>query len=424
METAKAGFRPTFPTAPFADPAVQDLREAARERFEELGLPGRREEDWRFINLGAVRTTSYRPGDRARFDVSPWKLSDGPTLVFVNGRLDRELSDLEDLPEGLTVGSLAEALADPATGASAHVGSMAHYGNQPFVALNTAQELEGAFIHVAAGTRADAPIHVVSAAVGDHTTAYPRTLIMAEEGARAHVVETFISEGRTFSCPVTEVAVAAKAEVRHTRLQEEHTTASHLGTVAAALESEASYHLSSLSLGAALARVDVSVKLMGSGAHASLDGLALVSGTRQGDHQVRIDHAVPECTSNQRFRSVLDDASRSVFTGRIVVAEGAHGTDANQSSKSLVRSDDAVAFNNPQLEIYNDDVRCTHGSTVGRLDEEALFYLRARGLDLEAARGLLTLAFAAEVLDAIGEESIRDRVGSLLTSRLGPERDR
>ncbi|MCD4749686.1 MAG: Fe-S cluster assembly protein SufD [Thermoanaerobaculales bacterium] len=414
-------FQPTFSKPAHANPSIQALRAAARTRFEALGFPTRRQEAWRFVNLGAVITTEFAPERPGTIDVTPWSLPESLTLVFVNGRFDPERSNLTQIPPGMVIKTLADALEDDKGVAQSHLGTSAAFDDHPFVALNTAQDLEGAFIHLLPGTDVEKTIHILYAGAGKNTVSYPRTLIVAESGARANIVESYVSEDQSLSCPVTEVAVAQDASIHHTRLQEEHLSANHLGSVAVNLGSNAAYQLSSINLGAAVARIDINVSLNGAGADASLDGLTLVGGTRQGDHHVRIDHKVGECTSTQRFRSVLDDESRAVFTGRIVVAEGAQGTDANQSSKSLVRSSDAVAFNNPQLEIYTDDVRCTHGSTVGRLDEEALFYLRARGIGRAEAEGLLTLAFAAEVLDAIPSKEIRTRLENLITTRLGTE---
>ena len=262
------------------------------------------------------------------------------------------------------------------------------------MALNTAQDLEGAFVHLERGVSLQPPLHIVYAATGDNTVSYPRTLVVVEDGAEANIVESFVGDDGFLTCPVTEIAVGPRATIHHTRLQEVSRTAFHLGALAVDLERQASYSLSSVSLGAHLSRLDIVARLSGEGARASLDGLTLVNDRRLGDHHVRVEHKVGDCTSAQRFRSVLSDRGRAVFTGRIVVAENAQGTDANQSSRSLVLAPDAVALNNPQLEIYADDVRCTHGSTVGQLDEEALFYLQARGIGSQEAKRILTRAFA------------------------------
>jgi Fe-S cluster assembly protein SufD len=246
--------------------------------------------------------------------------------------------------------------------------------------------------------------------------------VVVEQDARVTLVEGFAGTGDTLSCPVTEIFVGPNANVKHVRLQEEDRRAHHLGAVGTRLERDANYALTSVFMGGDVSRVDLFVDLVGPGAHAALDGLTLGRERQHGTHQVRLRHLVPDCTSEQRFRSVVADRSHAVFTGRIVVAQDAQKTDAIQSSRALLLSDTAVATNNPQLEIYADDVKCTHGSTVGELDAEALFYMRTRGLSREAAEALLTIAFAAEVLEAIPVESIRTRLETELGHRLGGER--
>ncbi|MEN8163095.1 MAG: Fe-S cluster assembly protein SufD [Acidobacteriota bacterium] len=413
-------FRPDLEGSAHASPVLASLASQARDRFQELGFPSRRDEDWRLTSLVSVTNSAFSKAPAAAISTERWSLPEAVTLTFVNDRL---ISDgaVGMLPAGATIMSLMSAAEKQPDLIEKHLGKLASFDDQPFVALNTTQGLEGTLIHLAPGTTFDRPLNIVYATTGDDVVTYPRTLIVAEEGARATVVETFVGDGKTLMCPVTEIAVGPKASLSHTHLIELTPEGSCVGSVSAAVEEHAAYSLSSVSLGGSLARTDIRVGLNGEGADATLDGLTLVGGSDQGAAHVVVEHKLPNCTSTQRFRSVLDDRSKAVFTGRIIVAEDAQKTDARQSSRSLLRSPDAVAHNNPQLEIYADDVRCTHGSTVGQLDEEALFYLRARGIDRLTAQGLLTLAFASEVLEGIPVEALRSRLEKMLMARLGPE---
>lgn len=372
------------------------------------------------MSLAPVTNSAFSKAPAATINTDHWSLPEAVTITFVNDRLVGT-GAIDNLPPGVTVMPLGSAAASHPDLIEKHLGSLATIDDQPFVALNTAQGLEGTLIHLAPGAKLDRPLNILYATSGDDIVTYPRTLIVAEEGSKATVVESFVGNGKTLTCPVTEIAVGPKASLSHTRLVELTPEGSCVGSVSASVEERATYRLSAVSLGGSLARTDLRVALNGEYADTTLDGLTLVGGSDQGAAHVVVEHRVPNCTSTQRFRSVLDDRSKAVFTGRIIVAEDAQKTDARQSSRSLLRSPDAVAHNNPQLEIYADDVRCTHGSTVGQLDEEALFYLRARGIDRSTAQGLLTLAFAAEVLDGIPVETLRSRLEDLLMTRLGPE---
>ncbi len=416
-------FQPDLAGSIHASPILASLGSEARERFNELGFPSRRDEDWRLTALTPVTGHPFSRAPEATTATERWTLPDAVTITFVNDRLVGGSAE-NDLPAGITITALSSAAQSQTQLIEEHLGRLASFDDQPFVALNTAQSLEGALIHLAPGAILDRPINIIYATTGDDVVTYPRTLIVAEENAKATVVETFVGDGRSLICPVTEIAVGPSATLQHTRLIELSAEGSCIGSVSATVERNAAYRLNSAGLGGSLARTDIRVGLNGKGADATLDGLTLVGGKGQGITHVVVEHRVPNCTSTQRYRSVLDDRSKAVFTGRIIVAEDAQKTDARQSSRSLLRSSDAVAHNNPQLEIYADDVRCTHGSTVGQLDEEALFYLRARGIDRLTAEGLLTLAFASEVLEGIPVEAIRSRLVDQLMARLGPEAGR
>jgi len=417
---ATPAFRPTFEPGHRESTAMKVLRSRAWERFSETGFPTPREEAWRFTNLRKLVDTPYEPAPRTETDVSASRFAGFDTLVFVNGRFDERQSTIGDLPSGaryLPLGAAREHFADLV---DKHLGRYAAIDGQTFAALNTAQDHEGVFMHLAPGTVLDRPLQVVYATSSETTASvtYPRTLVVGEEGAEATIIESFTGDGASLSCPVTEIVLGPGAVIRHVRLQDESPENRHMATVAAHLERDARYSASMLSLGGLQVRLDISAILAGQGADASLFGLSHTADTQHVDHQVRIEHLVPDCTSRQVFKSILDENSKAIFTGRIVVAEDAQRTDAKQSNCNLLLSEQALAQSNPQLEIYADDVRCTHGSTVGRLDDDALFYLRSRGLDKQVAEQILTWAFASEVIDTIPVDEVRVRLANQLRTRL------
>jgi Fe-S cluster assembly protein SufD len=248
---------------------------------------------------------------------------------------------------------------------------------------------------------------------------FPRALVVAGGASRAQVIETYAGDGGfSLTAPLTELVVSPGAVLEHVRVQDQGLDTSHVAVVAAAVERDARLASHAFSLGAALCRTDVSVVLEGEGATATLNGLSLVTGAQHVDTALKVRHACPHTSSRELYKGILDGSGRAVFTGRIVVEEGAQKIDALQSNRNLLLSDRATVNSNPQLEILADDVRCTHGSTVGRLDDDALFYLRARGLDLEAARSLLTWAFASEVVNGVGFEPLRSSLARAVLARL------
>jgi len=412
-------FRPAFPPADTVPAGLRELAAGAREHFESRGFPSRTDEDWRLTRLDPIVGTAFEPAPETGFDVTAFELPGVDAVALVNGRPAPEIAP-QNLPDGVTLIDLATAAEQRSELIAPVLGSIARFESNAFVALNTAQHLGGYLLHLDAGIALDRPLHVISTTTGPGTAAYPRLLIVAGPGARATVVETHHGGAGTLSVPVTEIVVGEGASIAHVRTVE-CDGGSFIGTVAVRVDARGAYALSTAGLGGVLSRTDLRVSLMGEGADASLDGLMLTGGEEHGAIHVAVEHGVGNCTSSQRFRSVLDGKSTTDFTGRIVVAEDAQNTDARQSARALLRSREAVAHNNPQLEIYADDVRCTHGATVGRLDDEALFYLRARGIGLETARGLLTLAFAAEVLGNIPVETVRERLEERLARSLGPE---
>ena len=407
---------------------LQDLRQRGRERFATFGLPSRRQEEWRFTRLKGIEEEIFQPPDvvASRIDISPWRVSDAHLLVFIDGIFSPDVSEVSDLPDGVVVSNLVLATASNSKAVTEHLGSLAGLERHPFAALNTALVADGAFIHLPAGVEMERPIQLVfvSGSEGRPTLSAPRILIVAEAASRATVVEQYLGDGgASLSCPVSEIVLAEDSVLDHVVVQEEEISAHHLAVRQITLAAASRYSAQTLSLGGALTRSDIGVVLDGEGVEASLDGLYLADGAQQADTHLTVRHARPNCNSHQLYKGILAGSARAVFNGRIIVDQDAQKTDANQSNRNLLLSDSATVHSNPQLEIFADDVRCTHGSTVGRLDEEAVFYLRSRGIARDEAIRLLTLAFAGEVLERVPVEELRGRLEHVIASRLAAMTD-
>jgi Fe-S cluster assembly protein SufD len=355
-------------------------------------------------------------------ELDPFLFAECHTLVVENGRLRPELSRLGALPRGVVVAGLAEARARHPELVEPWLGKLARFDEQPFVALNTAQHADGAFVWIPKGVRVEQPIHLLLVGRPEERAIafFPRNLIVAGESSEATVVEQFVTvgEGRYLTVPVTEVALAANAVVDHYKLQRESTEAYHLASLHVRQDRDSNFSSHSISWGADLARNDVHANLAGEGCEATLNGLYMVEGTQLIDHHMRVEHAAPHCDSHELYKGILEGRSRAVFNGRIFVHKGAQKTDAKQTNRNLLLSKQAVCNSNPQLEIFADDVKCTHGSTVGQLDETAVFYLRSRGIGEEAAKSLLTFAFAVDIVERVRVPAVRRELEEFLFRRL------
>jgi Fe-S cluster assembly protein SufD len=398
------------------------LREAALLRARERGLPAAGDEEWRFTRLPALARQTFGPPDPAAASkateaiVAPWRLAGSSTeLVFVDGIFAPGLSRL-GATRGLTVGSLRDRAE---TGAfPPDLGRLSTRGHV-FSDLNTAFFEDGAVVEVEAGAAVSDPVHLlfVSGPTAKASVSYPRTLVGLGEGSEATLVETHAGSSG-LACPVTEIRVGGNARLRRFQLQDGADDASHLSAFAARLERHARLQDFSLSLGSALARQDLDVLFAGEGGEAQLDGLLFADGGRTSDTHLLVDHAPPHCTSRELYKAIVAEKGRAIFSGKVMVRKGAAQTDAAQQSRSLLLSKEALVHSIPQLEILADDVKCRHGATSGQLDETALFYLRSRGLPEAGARGLLTVAFAAEMLQRIPAGPLRERFGARLLARL------
>jgi Fe-S cluster assembly protein SufD len=346
----------------------------------------------------------------------------GIKLVFVNGHFAPELSSTAKLPEGVKVMSLAAALASDTALVEKHLFRHARADANAFTALNTAFFQDGAFIYVPAGETVTEPIQLlyVSTAKDDGATAHLRNLIVAEKGSQVTVIESFVSlsDSSYVTNSVTELVAGENAIVEHLKLQDEGQRAFHIATVAAQFGCASNVVTHSIALGAKLSRTNIYANLAGEGLECIHNGLYLTRGEQLADHYMIVEHAQPRCASHEYFNGILADKSKGVFHGRILVQPGAQKTDAKQTNKNLLLSDDATADTKPQLEIYADDVKCTHGATIGQLNDESIFYLRTRGISLETARRMLIHAFAGEIIDRVRCTPVREELDKLVWERL------
>lgn len=406
---------------------LRQLRHQAIDRFATLGFPTLKMEEWRFTNVAPIARTEFNlapeRGGIVLGDLAPYRYADSIQLTVVNGHLVPEFSDLRCLPEGVIVCSMAESLASHAEKIDEYLGKYAGFENHAFVALNTALFRDGVFVSVPKGVVVERPINLVNIArpTGDQPVAmFPRNLFVASESSQVTLVEQFatVGEGPYLTSPVTEIVVEDNATVDHYKLQRESSDAFHMATFQIHLGRDGNFSSHSISWGGGLVRNDVNAVLDGEGSEATLNGLYMVEGNQLVDNHMRVDHAQAHCDSHELYKGILEGKSRAVFNGRIYVHEGAQKTDAKQTNRNLLISRDAVCNSNPQLEIFADDVKCTHGSTVGQLDDLAVFYLRSRGIGEEAARSLLTYAFAADIVERIKVQPVRQDLEEFLFRRL------
>jgi Fe-S cluster assembly protein SufD len=405
------------------------IRKAAIDRFAELGFPTTRLEAWKFTNVAPIANTQF---EAARYELSvaiEEKLKASPyadlgcsRLVFLNGTYSPELSSLAGLPKEVRAGSLAGALAGSDPSLEPHLGRYANFQDHAFVALNTAFMEDGAFLEIPKGLVVEQPIYLlyVSTAGGQPTVSYPRNLILVGRESQVTLIEGHLglTEGVYLTNAVTEVVVGENAMVNYCRLQHESERAYHVATLQVHQERSSNVTTHSISFGAALTRQDVNAVLDGEGGECLLNGLYVVNGRQHIDNYTTIDHAKPHASSREVYKGVLDGKAAGVFHGRIIVRKDAQRTDAKQSNRNLLLSDDATVNTKPQLEIYADDVKCTHGATIGQIDREAVFYLRSRGIAHDEARSMLTYAFANEIIRQVNFEPMRARLTDTLFARL------
>jgi Fe-S cluster assembly protein SufD len=439
-------YRDDFQRQPAGPDWLQTLRAHGLARFETLGFPTTKNEDWHFtsvapiaerafrlasivdlaVDAGDRRGGSRRKGDatnsagatgshleRFKFGENDWH-----TLVFVNGVFCEDLSSYAGVSGGVRITSLARAIQSSGETLQRHLGSVAKFDQHTFTALNTAFIGDGAFIELQPEAIVDKPIHLLFLSDGDGVS-HPRNLVIAGRHSRAVLVESYVSlrDSEYFTNAVTEIAVGEGAHIDHYKIQRESESAFHVGTVQARESRDSRLHSFSFATGGSLARTNIYTSLDGDAATCTLNGLYLTDGTQHIDNQTSIEHIAPNCPSHEVYKGVLDGRSHGVFNGKVYVHPEAQKTDGKQSNNNLLLSPNARVDTKPQLEIFADDVKCTHGATVGRLDDVAMFYLNSRGIGRDTARTLLTYAFAADVLETIELEPIKRELEKMVLAR-------
>ena len=421
-----------------ADPVwLTRIRREALERFDQLGFPTTSDEDWRFTSVTPIADTVFAlepegvsNGTVTRTDLAAfeWDGDRAATLVFVNGRFAEEISDVGSLPPGVRVESLARAIRGSSGSAvESHLTRAAAGTRNPFTALNEAFLSDGVFLFVPKGSVVGAPIHLVFLSAGQTTPtmAHPRVLAVLGANSEAAIVESYGGlggGGRYLTNAVTEIVAGESATLRHYKVQREDPASFHVAAMYVRASKDATIECHSISFGGSLVRNDVNVVLDGEGGHCTLNGLYMADGTRLVDNHTTIDHARAHCASREVYKGILSGHARAVFNGKIVVRPDAQQTDAKQTNKALLLTEDAQINTKPQLEIFANDVKCTHGAAIGQIDDEAIFYLRARGIGEGDARRMLVRAFAGDVVNQMPLEPLRARIDHELVRRLPESR--
>ena len=419
-----------FETASHPPKWLAPLREAGIASFADQGFPTLHDEDWRFTNVAPIVKLPFHLAGEVAVNGAESRVIDesvfvklaGQRFVFVNGFFSAQLSRLKPVSGSARIESLAAALAKDPTLIEKHLGKYAHTANNTFAALNQAFFSDGAFIFVPAGVEVAEPVSLIYISSAKHSgeAILPRNLIVAEANSKLTVVESYISTANVayLTNAVTELVAGDNAAVEHIKLQDEAAAAFHIATIAGEFGRASNVSVHSFALGAKLSRTNIRTKLAGEGLECILNGLYLTRGEQLADHHMIVEHAQPHCASHEYFNGILDDKSKGVFHGRIYVHQAAQKTDAKQTNKNLLLSDDATANTKPQLEIYADDVKCTHGATIGQLNDESIFYLRARGIPEKTARRMLIHAFAGEIIERVKCEPAREVIDRLVWDRL------
>lgn len=412
--------------------SIHALRRNAIAWFNEMGFPTTKNEEWRFTNIAPIVKTNFKPALRyasdqvALKDIEPFVFHGTNRLVFINGHFSKELSSVSLLPKGAIVESLAVALKDYPELVGKHLAKYSKYDENAFTALNAAFLKDGACIYIPDSIVLEQPVHLlyVSAGSEDAVASHPRNLIVTGKHSQLSLVESYVclTDDSYLTNAVTEIVLGEHSVVEHDKLQIESEKAYHVGTIHVYQQGKSNYTSNSISFGGSIARNTITAVLDAEGSECTLNGLSLATHQQLVDNHTTIDHAKPHCNSHELYKSILDGKSKGVFNGKIFVRKDAQKTDAKQTNKTLLLSDEATIDTKPQLEIFADDVKCTHGATVGQLDAEQIFYLRSRGIALTTAKDILTFAFAGDVVARVHIEPLKEQLEALIHARLGEGR--
>ena len=430
-------YRLDFQRQPTAPDWLQSLRAQGMARFEALGFPTTKNEDWHFTSVAPIAERTFHTAMTSRAGISSEGSTAGMvaradlrrftfgqpswhTLVFVNGEFSEDLSSYAGLGDKVRVSSLAKAIRSGTERLERHLGKIATFESHAFTALNTAFIQDGAFLELQADAVVEEPIHLLFVSEGEgEAISHPRNLIVAARNSRASIIESYICirDNCYFTNAVTEISLGEGARIDHYKIQRESEKSYHVGTTQIRQARDSQLHSFSFAVGGSLARTNIYTSLDGDAATCTLNGLYLTDGKQHIDNQTSIEHIAPNCPSHELYKGVLDGHSHGVFNGKVYVHPEAQKTDGKQSNNNLLLSPTARVDTKPQLEIFADDVKCTHGATVGRLDEMAMFYLNSRGIGRETARTLLTYAFAADVLETIELEAMKTELEKMVLAR-------
>jgi len=393
-----------------------EYRKSALESFTKQGIPNRKSEEYKYCKIDLILKDEFTINSSKTITKAQLTealiLKEAVTIVVVNGILNEELSALKNLPKGLIVCSLKEAAEKHSIVFEKHYSKYADVTADPFIALNTAITIGGAFIHIEKNAVIELPIHIIHASTANENSIInPRNLIVIERSAQAKIVESFVtidSTAKIFNNALTEIFVDENTVVQHDKIQEENDLGNLVSTTQVHQEKQSVFTTHTITLSGSFIRNNLNIVLNAQNIESHLNGLYLTSGHQVVDNHTLVDHKIPNCNSNELYKGVIDGASTATFNGKIFVRKDAQKTNAFQSNKNILLSDDSTVNTKPQLEIYADDVKCSHGTSTGKLDEEKIFYLRARGLSEASAKKLLMLAFASEVLNTIELEPLRE----------------
>ena len=418
---------------------VRERREQASRRFAEVGFPNTRQEDWRFTNVAPIADAKFALANGAFAQapslIAAVKVPGALTLAIVNGQFAAGLSDLSAMPKGVRIAGLRDGARDGTDGLEQHLAKVFSIDTHPFAALNTSHLDDGVAIFVTSGAAIETPIHIVTVTGSDSpsgalakedgkpVTAHPRVLVVAGANSQVRIAQTFIGAADSvyFNNAVAEVVVGEGAIVDFYTDQRESLQAYHVANIQAHVGAKGVFASHAFSTGAKIQRHDIGIGLKGEGADCTMNGVYLADGERLLDTHTSLDHAMPHCTSHEIYKGILAGKAKAVFNGRIIVRIDAQKTDAKQTNRALLLSDEATINSNPQLEIFADDVKCTHGAAVGQLDEEAMFYLQARGLTRVEARDMLLHAFAGEVLEGLKIPALREQIETTFFTKLAED---
>ncbi len=415
---------------------VQSIRQKAIEKFAELGIPVRKNEEYKYSNVQKL----FQETINLRVVEGPYKIAsvekylipnlDAHIVVLVNGFFSEELSSLKNLDKKVVVSSLQKAFEKQPELIEKHFSTCADINSDAFIALNTAYAAGGVFINVPDNAIVEKPIHIINiisapsplGKVGMGLLFFPRNLFVVGKSSQVQLVETFETHDlpvKAIAASVTEIAIDENAKVQYYRLQNDCENGQQINTVSASQQKNSHFDTNTVTMSGGWVRNNLNIALNGENCESHLNGLFITSETQHVDNHTLVDHRKPHCESNQTYKGILDGKSTGVFNGKIFVARDAQKTNAYQSSKNILLSDDATINTKPQLEIYADDVKCSHGSSTGKIDEDALFYLRSRGLSAESARKLLLHAFVNDVMETIRINALRDYLETLIHDKLG-----